>query len=212
LLKPTSALSLALLSSLTALAVAAPGASAGVLVASEPDCDQPLEQPFKRWGDGASYTLAPNGGFESGTYSWQMSGGAKVVSGNEPWYVRHAADSRSLHLPRGSSAKSGAVCVGLEHPTMRFFLRSRTSGLTGALLTSLRVDVLTETSVGLVVPLPIAVITPKPSWKPSHSVLIVANLLPLLPGEHTAVAFRFTAQGPGEWWIDDVYVDPRGRR
>jgi hypothetical protein len=210
--KPTRALSLALLTSIVALAAAAPGANAGVLVESAPDCDQVLEQPFTRWGDDANYTLAPNGGFENGADSWKLSGGAETVSGNEPWYVRSADDSHSLHLPRRSSAKSGTVCVGLEHPTMRFFARSRTSGLTGALLSSLRVDVLTETSLGLVVSVPIALITPRSSWRPSHRVLILANLLPLLPGEHTPVAFRFTAQGPGEWWIDDVYVDPRGRR
>ena len=40
--------------------------------------------------------------------------------------------------------------------------------------------------------------------------LVVANLLPLLPGEHTPVAFRFTALG-GDWSIDDVYVDPYSR-
>jgi hypothetical protein len=35
---------------------------------------------------------------------------------------------------------------------------------------------------------------------------IVVNLLPLLPGDHTAVAFRFSTAG--NWQIDDVYVDP----
>jgi hypothetical protein len=37
--------------------------------------------------------------------------------------------------------------------------------------------------------------------------VIGANLLPLLPGSKTAVAFRFTAVS-GDWQIDDVYVDP----
>jgi hypothetical protein len=36
---------------------------------------------------------------------------------------------------------------------------------------------------------------------------IGVNLLPLLPGNYTAVAFRFRASG-GDWQIDDVYVDP----
>jgi hypothetical protein len=40
---------------------------------------------------------------------------------------------------------------------------------------------------------------------------ILANLLPLLPGEHTPVAFRFTAVG-GDWSVDDVWVDPYSRR
>jgi hypothetical protein len=39
--------------------------------------------------------------------------------------------------------------------------------------------------------------------------LVVANLLPLLPGNYTPVSFRFRAIGGGSWWIDDFYVDPR---
>jgi hypothetical protein len=41
--------------------------------------------------------------------------------------------------------------------------------------------------------------------------LLVANLLPLMPNSQTPVAFRFTPQGQGKWWIDDVYVDPHRR-
>jgi hypothetical protein len=38
---------------------------------------------------------------------------------------------------------------------------------------------------------------------------ILANLLAVLPGGRTPVAFRFTPGGAGsEWMIDDVYVDP----
>ena len=39
---------------------------------------------------------------------------------------------------------------------------------------------------------------------------ILVNLLALVPGERTAVAFRFTPRGLGSWLIDDVYVDPYG--
>jgi hypothetical protein len=49
------------------------------------------------------------------------------------------------------------------------------------------------------------------SWTPTPIFPIIANLLTLLPGEHTAVAFRFTPEGTGSWRIDDVYVDPYGR-
>ena len=37
---------------------------------------------------------------------------------------------------------------------------------------------------------------------------MIANLLPLLPDARTAVAFRFSPTGAGDWDIDDVYVDP----
>jgi hypothetical protein len=45
-------------------------------------------------------------------------------------------------------------------------------------------------------------------WHPSLPLPVVANLLPLLPNDRTAVAFRFTPLLGGEWQIDDIYVDP----
>jgi hypothetical protein len=40
--------------------------------------------------------------------------------------------------------------------------------------------------------------------------LIVANLLPLLPGDLTPIRLKFTSL-LGDFRIDDVYVDPRVR-
>jgi hypothetical protein len=57
---------------------------------------------------------------------------------------------------------------------------------------------------------PIGVVTGG-GWAPTLPMTVVANLLPLLPGDQTAVAFRFTAVA-GSWQIDDVYVDPWNRR
>ena len=70
-------------------------------------------------------TACPGGSFESGTNGWSLTG-ASVVAGNEPWKVGGSADSKSLSAPRGQ-AVSPAFCVGIEHPTFRFFAR-RTSG------------------------------------------------------------------------------------
>jgi hypothetical protein len=47
------------------------------------------------------------------------------------------------------------------------------------------------------------------AWHPSLPALVVANLLPLLPPDMTAVRFKFAPQLGGSWQIDDVYVDPR---
>jgi hypothetical protein len=69
------------------------------------------------------------------------------------------------------------------------------------------VDVLTETSLGLVVAVPLLPGVLTNAWKPSPATPVVANLLPLLPGQKTAVAFRFHAV-TGNWGLDDVYVDP----
>ena len=51
---------------------------------------------------------------------------------------------RSLKLPPGASATSPVICVGLEHPTLRFFAKNNR-----ALLSTLTVEVITETSLGL---------------------------------------------------------------
>lgn len=191
-----------------ALALSAVPAQAGPLVASAQDCDeQALTQPFMPWLDPASYTLAPDGGFERGAAGWDREGGAAVVAGNEPYYVRAAGDSKSLELPAGSSARSGTICVGVEHPTLRIFARNQ-----GSALSTLRVDVHFEDAAGEVRSAPIGVLTAGSSWRPSVVMPLAVNLLPLLPGERTPVAFEFTPQGSrGDWQIDDVYVDPYRR-
>ena len=198
-------------SALAALALGASTASAGVLVASAPSCDdQPLSQPFTPWLDYANYTPLPGGNFEGSMSGWSMSGGAAVADGNATQHVGGADDASSLALPSGGSATSASICVGLQHPTVRFFAKRRSTGLLAGLST-LRVDVLTELFTGDVVAVPIGLVASNGTWQPTLPMLAVANLLPLLPGEHTPIALRFTAQG-GDWSVDDVYVDPYGRK
>ena len=186
------------------LALAAPAAHAGPLVASAPDCDaQQLETPFTRWGDVASYTLAPNGVAENRA-DWALQDGADVEPGNESFYIHNQRDRASLALPAGSSATTDAMCVGIEHPTLRLVARN-----TGSLASLLLVQVLFEDAAGNVRSLPIGAVVAGSSWQPSLPMPVIANLLPLLPGSRTAVAFRFTPYGDGgDWTIDDVYVDP----
>ncbi len=201
----------AALSALAVLAIGSTTANAGVLVASAPSCDdQPLSQPFAPWLDYMNYTPLPGGDFEGGMSGWSMSGGAAVVNGNAPQRVGGAGDASSLAIPAGGSVTSATICVGLEHPTIRFFAKRRSTGLLASLST-LRVDVMFELSTGDVGTLPIGVVLSNGSWQPTLPMLAVANLLPLLPGEHTPIALRFVAQG-GDWSVDDVYVDPYGRK
>jgi hypothetical protein len=196
---------------LAALAVGASTASAGVLVASAPSCDdQPLSKPFEPWLDYADYTPLPGGDFEGAMSGWSLSGGAAVAAGNATQHVGGAAHGSSLAIPSGGAATSATICVGLSHPTIRFFARRRSTGLLASLAT-LRVDVIFELSTGTVTTLPIGTVLNNGSWQPTLPLAIVANLLPLLPGEHTPIALRFTAQG-GDWSVDDVYVDPYGRK
>jgi hypothetical protein len=199
----------ALLAAITAMAMtgalAAP-ASAGILTASETNCgDETLTQPFAQFGDRANYKLVSNGAFEAGTGGWTLSRGAKVVSGNEPWKVGGSNHGKSLVLPAGSTAISPTSCVGLAEPTLRFFAKKNRAPLLG--ISTLAVSVYVKTSLGLTVPVPVGVVLGNGQWKPTPPMLIVANLLPLLPGDRTPVAFQFTPV-LGDWQIDDLYVDP----
>jgi hypothetical protein len=72
-----------------------------------------------------------------------------------------------------------------------------------------------ETSLGLVVEVPVGTISSLTGngtqWNKTPVQVVLASLLPLLPGEHTPIQFRFAAVGTSNWVIDDVYIDPRSR-
>jgi hypothetical protein len=199
-----------LLAAITAMAmtgaIAAP-ANAGILTASAKDCgDESLSQPFAGFGDRAQYKIVPGGSFEGALTDWTLIGGAKVVAGNEPWKVGGSNHGKSVVLPAGSSVITAPTCVGLAEPTLRFFAKKNRG-----LLSTLAVSVYVKTSLGLVVPVPVGVVLGNGQWKATSPMLIVANLLPLLPGDRTPVAFQFTPL-LGDWQIDDVYVDPMRMR
>jgi hypothetical protein len=180
------------------------GAPAGLAATS---CEsRTLSQPFLPWLDPAGYFLVPNGGFEGGTASWTLAGGAAVVAGNESFFVRSASDTRSLAVPVGGWAQSNALCVDQDEPTLRFFARHDGSMLaTLAIEARIRTTLLgitTETTV------PLGVLTGlQTTWAPSLPVAFSLSPNQLL-GRST-VSFRFTPLlGGGSWLIDDVYVDP----
>jgi hypothetical protein len=175
-----------------ALAVGAPSASAGLLVASGDDCvPQPTTQAFAAYGDTDQYELAPGGDFGSTGPNWTMRGGASETNG-------------TLRVPPGASAQSPVMCVGIDKPTVRFFVKSSTP-----LLSTMTVDVTIQTSLGLKASVPFGVVLPSGQLKPSPKFYVIANLLPLLPGEQTPVQFRVTAVGLATWTVDNFYVDPR---
>jgi hypothetical protein len=158
---------------------------------------------FLPFADPADYVLAPGGAAESDG-GWTLTGGAATATGNEPWQVHGATDGGSISLPAGSSATTGTMCVGIQHPDLRFFA-------SGAGMGSLRVDVLFETASGDVVTMPVGAVGPTP-WAPTPVMPLAVSLLPLLPGESTPVQFRFTAPAGAAFSVDDVYVDPWGGR
>ena len=195
---------------LAALAFSASSASAGLLANAATSCDgQSLSQPFAPWLDLAQYTPLSGGNFETAAAGWTLSGGATVAAGNEVFKVAGANDASSLSLPSSGVATSPTICVGLEHPTVRFFAKRNSGGLLG--LSTLRVEVMFENELGLVESLPIGVVVGTPNWQPTLPMTVIANLLPLLPNEHTPVAFRFSTLLGGSWSIDDIQVDPYQR-
>ena len=139
-----------------------------------------------------------------GAGGWRLAGSsfcappARLAGGG-------AADDRSLALPSGSSAVSAPICVGLEHPDIRFFTAASNP------MARPSVEVLFEGPSGELLSAPIGTVSGAGRWAPTAPFPIVANLLALLPDNHTAVAFRFIASG-GDFRIDDLYVDPYQRR
>lgn len=184
----------------------APAAQAGVLVASAGDCaDESGSQVFLPWLDVANYVPAPGATAESSD-GWTFKDGAGIVDGNEPWNVVSASDSHSLDLPDGASATTDVMCVGIEHPTIRFFVKQNS---TSALVSGVDVYVHYEDAFGDVQTMYVGSAGGY-GWHPSAAMVLAPSLLPLLPGERTPVSFTFTARGGG-FQVDDVHVDPWSR-
>ena len=206
---------IALIAAVTGTALfALPGtASAGLLVASAPSCDNGANsQPFTQWGDTNNYFLAPGGNFESGAAGWTLNG-ARITNDQEPWRVQQDNGSHALVVPAGHSVVSPTMCVGIENPSMRFFAHRSGGGLLAA-ASQLVVTARVETSLGLVVEVPVGTInllSNGTTWNKTPVQIVLASLLPLLPGEHTPIQFRFAAVGTADWVSDDVFVDPRCR-
>jgi hypothetical protein len=193
---------------LAAIAVAASVAStahAGLLfTGSAAYCDPTPYQPFAPWDDDATYALTPGGTFESGGPSWSIYGGARVVPGNESYYVNARSDNRSLLLPSGSWAVSPTMCFKLGDWHARFFVRN-----VGSSSGRLNVSVVVPSLVGgLLTILDGGSISADGTWQPSPRVeLLLCNVTSLIGTR--AVAFRFTPVGYGAaFQIDDVYLDP----
>jgi hypothetical protein len=171
---------------------------------SPPCSSETSSQPFLPWADPSDYTLVPGGDFAAGAPAWTLSGGAQVVAGNDGYNVNGDTAAQSLSLPDGSSATSPSMCVSVNDPDLRFFAIN-----TGNPNDTLQVSVEFENSYGMILSVPIGQFAATGTWEPTVVDPIAANMLALLPGNNTAVAFQFTPQGSGgNWSIDNVYVDP----
>jgi hypothetical protein len=193
--------------SLTA-ALGAAAVTLAIVPGAEAACTAtPTTKAFAAFGDQADYSLAPAGTFESGATGWSLSG-SSVANGNESAKIHGAGDAKSLAISATGKAVSPSFCVGIQHPSFRFFAR-RTSGSWGVLNVKLRVKgangVTNETTVG-------SVSAGDTAWHPTPSIAL-STVLGLWNGDQSAsVQIVFDPEDSGgAWAIDDVYIDPYSR-
>lgn len=175
------------------LALGVTSGNAGLGIA----CPDPTTQPFKPWSDYARYAAVPDGGFEAGASGWKLAGGAKVVAGNEPFYLRSKYDKWSLSLPAGSSATSPPMCISLLSSKMRFV----GGGSKGSVKLQILYRGLLSSTLGV---FDGGTVSSSGVWAPSPEMSMLGGVLPLLT---QSVQFRFVATS-GAMRVDDVFLDP----
>jgi hypothetical protein len=182
---------------IASLALAAPAA------ASSSGCSSPpVSKAFLPWGDLNDYFLAQGGDFES-TGGWTFSGGARLVSGSEPFGATGKPGKTSLSMPDGSVALSPALCLTPDNPSIRFFARAaqgRGASLRGeAVVIKPAAQVIGLGTVEGTVP-----------WSPAEPMASGVGDVLSDPGRKLSLQLRFTADR-GTWQIDDLFVDPQKR-
>jgi hypothetical protein len=164
-------------------------------------------QVFAPWGDNAMYTLAPQGDL-SATDGWTLNKQATVAPFADPF----SGARQSLQFAKGAEAATPAICVNLDNPTIRFFVRD----LGGNGKSQLKLDVLYEDFGGHVKHLTIAKLRAGSEWQPSVILPMYVNVLAQAsPSGLTAVAFRFKAEGLQKdetLSISSLFVDPFSSR
>ncbi len=190
-----------------ALASITLGASATAALAfgpTQPCSGRAMLTPFARWADYSGYFLAPNGSFESGTTNWALSGGARVVYGNEPWKANGPNDTYSLAIPASGVAESRTLCVSMGEDTIRLFVNNpRVQG------SILHVEAIVRNpNTGQVAQTAFDVnADAAPAGWSQTMRLQIPNLLGGNTTEELTV--RFTVRStPATWGIDDVFIDP----
>jgi hypothetical protein len=179
-----------------ALALWAPNAFAS--------CSYPAaHQSFSQWHDSSYYVSPGDGGLEAGSTGWSMSS-ARVVSGNESYYLNGSSDSHSLSIPDSASATSPTFCVAQGYPTFRFMVRN-----TGNKLAGLRVDVLYDDSNGNVERTTVGYVWAGSSWEPSRKLAIALGVSGATQADQAYVRIQFVPVGwGGNFQVDDLLVDP----
>jgi hypothetical protein len=156
---------------------------------------------FAPWGDQAQYYFATDGGFEAGGAGWTFGGGARVVAGNEPFYLHSAQDRASLLIPNGGVATSPSLCFGSNTPGIRFVATSPSGSAV------LHVTIVARGPVGVLAILDGGTIRVGSTWEPTASFATTfSQLNSVLLGAKSIQVVITSSDGDAQ--IDDVYVDP----
>jgi hypothetical protein len=180
-------------------------AKAASLISTDACDNATLTQPFAQFSDSTQYKLVPGGDFEGSLSGWTLSGGARLVTGSEPFGATGKVGKSSMYLPAGASVQSPYTCVDAAYPMFRLF--GRNTGLLSTVAVSI---VYKEPLLGATA-VPIGTIALSGNWAPTAKMLTLSAVQGivngLLTGQTPQVALRFTAL-IGSSQIDDVYVDP----
>jgi hypothetical protein len=177
-------------------------------LAAAADCTSTASaQVFLPWGDTAAYTLAPEGDLAT-VAGWTLNKQSTVATDTNPF----TGAAHSLQFSKGGDAATPAMCVTVNNPAIRFFIRDQ--GGNGK--SNLKVDVLYEDFSGKVKHLTIAKLRAGDAWTPSLVVPMYMNMLANASATGmTAVAFEFKAEGLQKdeaLSISSLYVDPYASR
>lgn len=172
---------------------------------------QTVSSPLARFGDTASYWLAPGGDFESGASGWGLSN-ASVVTGNETFKILPGTKSLRLGgngLSSTAEATTPEFCVDPTHPTFRFLVK--TSALTALLNTY--VNFRSATGVQLSVAAKLNTYNAG-AWTLAASQPLATTIPSIFLGSGTTASITFklaTSTLGATVNIDDVLVDPYRR-
>jgi len=201
--KFTRRLAAALVSCVAVCGLTAGAASAASTTVAATCPGQTFSQVFAPFGDTNLYTLVPGGEFNSPSEGWTLYNGARIISSARP----NGSIGGVLDLPSGSMAVSPGVCVTLQYPSARVWVRD-VKGSEGVSVSvaypGTRLTVTSPQNVG-------QVRSPQTSWALPNAFNVQPQIAGMTEGTREA-KFVFTASGRcTEVQLSGLYVDPRMR-